>query len=134
MCGEIRKIANKLTLLEDRDPFRTEQTEKLLLKLERMGLIPAAQKLSQCEKITVAAFCRRRLPIIMVRLKMTQTVREAVTLVEQGHVRVGPDVMNDPAFLVTRAMEDFVTWTESSKIKRKIMKYHDKLDDFDLLQ
>jgi len=123
-----------LTLLEDRDPFRTEQTEKLLLKLERMGLIPAAQKLSQCEKITVAAFCRRRLPIIMVRLKMTQTVREAVTLVEQGHVRVGPDVMNDPAFLVTRAMEDFVTWTESSKIKRKIMKYHDKLDDFDLLQ
>jgi len=30
-------------------------------------------------------------------------------------------------------MEDFVTWVDSSKIKRNIMKYRDKLDDFDLL-
>jgi U3 small nucleolar ribonucleoprotein protein IMP3 len=29
-------------------------------------------------------------------------------------------------------MEDFVTWVDSSKIKRNIMKYRDKLDDFDL--
>lgn len=32
-----------------------------------------------------------------------------------------------------RNMEDFVTWVDSSKIKRNIMKYRDKLDDFDLL-
>lgn len=31
-----------------------------------------------------------------------------------------------------RNMEDFVTWVDSSKIKRNIMKYRDKLDDFDL--
>jgi U3 small nucleolar ribonucleoprotein protein IMP3 len=30
-------------------------------------------------------------------------------------------------------MEDYVTWVDSSKIKRTIMKYQDKLDDFDLL-
>lgn len=30
-------------------------------------------------------------------------------------------------------MEDFVTWVDSSKIKRNILKYRDKLDDFDLL-
>lgn len=30
-------------------------------------------------------------------------------------------------------MEDFVTWVDSSKIKRNIMQYRDKLDDFDLL-
>lgn len=51
----------------------------------------------------------------------------------QGHVRVGPQVVTDPAFLVTRSMEDFVTWVDSSKIKRTVMKYNDKLDDFDLL-
>lgn len=33
----------------------------------------------------------------------------------------------------SRNMEDFVTWVDSSKIKRNIMKYRDKLDDFDLL-
>lgn len=30
-------------------------------------------------------------------------------------------------------MEDFVTWVDSSKIKRSIMKYRDNLDDFDLM-
>jgi U3 small nucleolar ribonucleoprotein protein IMP3 len=56
-----------------------------------------------------------------------------LNLIEQGHVRCGTDVVTDPAFLVTRNMEDFVTWVDSSKIKRNILKYRDKLDDFDLL-
>jgi U3 small nucleolar ribonucleoprotein protein IMP3 len=30
-------------------------------------------------------------------------------------------------------MEDFVTWVDSSKIRRAVSKYNDKLDDFDLL-
>ena len=30
-------------------------------------------------------------------------------------------------------MEDFVTWVDSSKIKRNIMKYKDALDDYELL-
>ncbi|KAJ2244307.1 U3 small nucleolar ribonucleoprotein imp3 [Coemansia sp. RSA 454] len=64
---------------------------------------------------------------------MAQYVSEAVRLIEQGHVRVGPDTVTDSAFLVTRNMEDFVTWVDTSKIKRKILKYNDKLDDFDLL-
>lgn len=41
--------------------------------------------------------------------------------------------MNDPAFLVTRNMEDFITWVDSSKIKQNIMRYREKLDDFDLM-
>lgn len=56
-----------------------------------------------------------------------------VTFIEQGHIRVGPETVTDPAFLVTRTLEDFVTWVDTSKIKRKVMKYNDKLDDYDLL-
>ena len=51
----------------------------------------------------------------------------------QGHLRVGPTTVSDPAFLVTRAMEDFVTWVDTSKIRRKVEKYNDRLDDYDLL-
>ena len=51
----------------------------------------------------------------------------------QGHVRVGPEVVTDPAFIVTKAFEDFVTWVDNSKIKRTIQKYNDKLDDYELL-
>jgi hypothetical protein len=89
--------------------------------------------LNHSEKITVSSFCRRRLPVVMVRLKMAETLREAVTFVEQGHIRVGPETISDPAFLVTRTMEDLVTWVDTSKIKRTISRYNDKLDDYTLL-
>ena len=42
------------------------------------------------------------LPIIIVRNKMCENLRTATQLIEQGHVRVGPDVIKDTAFLVTR--------------------------------
>jgi U3 small nucleolar ribonucleoprotein protein IMP3 len=83
--------------------------------------------------IVVSAFCRRRLPVLLVRLKMSETLKEATTFIQQGHVRVGPHVITDPSFLVTRTFEDYITWVDSSKIKRVIMKYNDKLDDYDLL-
>jgi ribosomal protein S4 len=102
----------------------------LLEKLYNMGIITAQKQFSQVSKITVSAFCRRRLPIVMCRLKMAETVKEAVTFVEQGHIRVGPETVSDPAYLVTRNMEDFVTWVDTSKIKRKIMKYNDKVSNW----
>ena len=50
----------------------------------------------------------------------------------QGHVRVGPDVVKDPAFLVSRNLEDFVTWVDTSKIKKHLMEYKELRDDFDM--
>jgi U3 small nucleolar ribonucleoprotein protein IMP3 len=66
-------------------------------------------------------------------MKMAETLKQATTLIEQGHVRVGTEPVTDPAFLVTKTMEDYVTWVDTSKIKRKIETYNDRLDDFDLL-
>ena len=60
-------------------------------------------------------------------------MKEAVSLIEQGHIRVGPHAITDPAYLVSRSMEDYVTWVDTSRIKRTIMRYNDKLDDYDLL-
>jgi U3 small nucleolar ribonucleoprotein protein IMP3 len=98
-----------------------------------MGVVNTGSTLSQADGITVSAICRRRLPVIMVRLKMAETLREAMQYVRQGHVRVGPTIVTDSAFLVTRAFEDFVTWVDTSKIRKTIMKYNDKLDDYTLL-
>ena len=38
----------------------------------------------------------------MVKSKMAENIRAATKLIEQGHVRVGPEIVKDPAFLVTR--------------------------------
>lgn len=55
---------------------------------------------------------------------MVETIKEAVKLIEQGHVRVGTELIKDPAFLVTRKLEDYVTWVNSSKIKQHVLEYN----------
>ncbi|ORX71768.1 hypothetical protein DL89DRAFT_274169 [Linderina pennispora] len=120
---QTKKLAHRIALLDPKDPKRAES---------ETGTAGEAT-MSQVDKLTVSAFCRRRLPVVLCRLKMAEHISEAARLIEQGHVRVGPDTVTDPAFLVTRNMEDFITWVDTSKIKRKILKYNDKLDDYDLL-
>ena len=102
------------------------------MQLYGVGLIQT-KRLVACDKIAASTLCRRRLPVVLVRLKFAETMKEAVTLIEQGHIRVGPHAVTDPAYLVSRGMEDFVTWVDTSRIKRTIMRYNEKLDDYDLL-
>mmetsp|Transcript_2349 Transcript_2349/g.3900 ORF Transcript_2349/g.3900 Transcript_2349/m.3900 type:complete len:185 (-) Transcript_2349:420-974(-) len=133
ICGMVTKLTSVLKQLDPTDPLRIELTDQLLDKLHSMGVLPMKKSLVQCDKLATAAFCRRRVAVVMVRLKMAETLREASTFIEQGHVRVGPQTVTDPAFHVTRSMEDFVTWVDTSKIKRKVLAYNDRLDDYDLL-
>ncbi len=76
---------------------------------------------------------KRRGASVARRSRRTQNHLNFSLLVLFADVRVGTDVVTDPAFLVTRPMEDFVTWVDTSKIKRKVLKYNDRLDDYDLL-
>lgn len=132
ICGDIRRLANKLSLLPPTDPFRRKHEQLLLDKLYAMGVLTTKSKISDLEnKVTVSAICRRRLPVIMHRLKMAESIQDAVKFIEQGHVRVGPNLINDPAYLVTRNMEDYVTWVDNSKIKKTLLRYRNKIDDFD---
>ena len=133
LAGKIHSYILKLKLLSKDDLFRIKMTKNLLLKVYNMGLIHKQKSLSSCDKINASSFCRRRLPIVMVRLKMAENVSEAVQFIEEGHIRIGPNTITDTAFIVTRTLEDFITWAPTSKIKRTIAKYNDQLDDYVLL-
>ncbi|KAL7465120.1 hypothetical protein ACHAXS_005444 [Conticribra weissflogii] len=133
ICGMVTKLSNKLKTLKPDDPFRIAMTDQLLDKLYNTGILTTTKSLKKAEEITASALCRRRLPVVMVRMKMAQNLKMAITFIEQGQVRVGPNVVTDPAFMVTRSMEDFVTWVDSSKIRQAVYKYNDKLDDFDMM-
>lgn len=129
LCGMVTRFVHLIKKMEAQDPVRVQLSEALLEKLYSMGVIASRTSLALCDKLSTASFCRRRLAVVMVRLKMSETLREAATFIEQGHVRIGPETVTDPAFLVTRHMEDFITWVDTSKIKRKVDKYNDRLDD-----
>jgi U3 small nucleolar ribonucleoprotein protein IMP3 len=107
LAGKLRHLAHRIALLPPEFPFRRKQEDLLLEKLHDMGLLGVGGrgkgKLSDVErKITVSAFCRRRLGVVMTRLRMSETVSAANKFIEQGHVRVGTEVVTDSAFLVTR--------------------------------
>ncbi|KAJ3991670.1 alpha-L RNA-binding motif-containing protein [Lentinula boryana] len=154
LIGHLQTLITHLSLLPPLSPFRTSLESQILSKLYDVGVLPSpspsAAKLSDIRKLTVSAFCRRRLGVVMCQrglgkdgkgkgggggggLGMAESVSSATRFVEQGHVRVGTEVVRDPAYLVTRRMEDFVTWVDTSKMKRTVMRYNDELDDFDLL-
>lgn len=113
LAGKLRHLAHRLSLLPPESTFRRKQEDVLLEKLHDMGLLGIGGggkgKLSDVEKkITVSAFCRRRLGVVMTRLRMSETVSAANKFVEQGHVRVGTEVVTDPAFLVTRYVDSLL--------------------------
>lgn len=107
LAGQLRHLAHRISLLPPASPFRRKQEDLLLEKCNHMGLLGIGGggkgKLSDVErKITVSAFCRRRLGVVMTRSRMAETVSTANRFIEQGHVRVGTEVVTDSAFLVTR--------------------------------
>ncbi|KYO34111.1 U3 small nucleolar ribonucleoprotein protein IMP3 [Alligator mississippiensis] len=112
--------------------FRARCTAALLGKLQALGLVSSARSLEQCDRVTASSFCRRRLPCVLLRLRMAPNLRAAVAFVEQGHVRVGPEAVTDPAFLVPRALEDFITWAPGSRLRRHLLDYNQERDDFDV--
>lgn len=60
---------------------------------------------------------------------MSEFIKNATDLIEHGHVRVGTEVVKDPAFLVSRTLEDFVTWVDSSAIRKHVMEYNNMVSD-----
>ena len=88
----MRKIAEKIAAIDAKHPFRTESSGLLLEKLYILGLIPTKWDLEAASKVSASSFCRRRLPVVMVRNKMSENIKNASQLVEQGHVRIGTEV------------------------------------------
>ena len=133
VCGYISKLANELSLLPVEDPFRQRLIAQLLDKLYDAGVINSKASLEALTSVSVASFCRRRLAVVLMRLRMAETLKEAITFIEQGHIRVGPETIRDPSFHISRLTEDFITWADASKIKRKIAQFAGQVDDYDML-
>ena len=91
------------------------------------------QSIEDIEKVTVSAFLRRRLVVMLKLLKFVETLSEAETYIQQGHVAVGKEIIRDPDYLVSRKMEDHISWDDKSKIKRKVQQFKEEADDYDLL-
>ena len=48
-----------------------------------MGVVTTKKSLVQLEQLSTASFCRRRLSVVLVRLKMSENMKEACQFIEQ---------------------------------------------------
>ena len=138
-----------------RNEVRKKCTAELVDKLYNIGLI-RTKRLKTCSQITVHNFCKRRLPVFIINngmlnaplaiagkgvlMKKIKLFKNfdfyfhsfffflSVKYVQHGHVRVGPNVVRDPAFFINRDNEDFINWADS--FKQKINTYKDERDDY----
>ena len=128
MCHKIWELCDKIGSQPIDDPFRNQCSQELIEKLYSIGVIKT-KRLKKCNSVNVKAFCRRRLPVYVCQSGMfSGPVSTAVKYVKHGHIRVGPNVVTDPAFLVTRNHEDFIGWTQN--FKNKIENYNEVRDDY----
>uniref|UniRef100_A0AC34QKJ6 Ribosomal protein S4/S9 N-terminal domain-containing protein n=1 Tax=Panagrolaimus sp. JU765 TaxID=591449 RepID=A0AC34QKJ6_9BILA len=132
LSKEIREVAALIKNIPDGNPNKKKLERKLLSKLYNIGLIPAIDELEHCEEINASTFCRRRLPSVMAFMKMCANIEQSTKFVEQGHVRLGVDLVTDPAFIVTRTMSDLITWANASKIRKHVESYNNIRDDFEI--
>ena len=100
----ITSMICKIKQLPPDDAFRIKATEQLLEKLFNMGIINSRENIQVAEKISVSAFCRRRLAVLLCSLKFSETMKESITFIEQGHVRIGTETVTEPSMLVTRQL------------------------------
>jgi len=130
VVGMIRKLAETLTRLADTDPTKLAVARKLINLLYDAGIIHA-RKLVECTKVNVSSLCERRLPMVMVKRGMIKTFTHGDEFVQHGHVRVGTKTLSDPSVLISRSMEEYVTWSDGSKIKRKVEEFNGVQDDYE---
>lgn len=130
LVGKMQRLTNTLRQMPPEDKVRIELTKDFVDRVYQLGIIKTPQ-LSACADINVASICQRRLPVVMVRLKFCQRIKDADLYVRQGHVRVGADIVTNPATIVSREMEDYIQWAHGSKIEEHVKKFNKELDDFD---
>lgn len=132
LVGLIRGLMTQLRYLPPESKIRMEVTQQLTTKLYEMGLISDRTGLAEVDKCGVEAFCKRRLPSVLVALKMAPNCKFASDFIEHGHVRVAATQVRDPAFLVPRELDDYVTWTAGSAIRKQIESFGNTRDDAEL--
>lgn len=132
LVGRITSLVAELRKLPAACPTKIETTSALLDKLYRLGVIKSTQSLDLCVKLPVSAFCRRRVTEVLKRLRFAEHSEHAENIVLQGHIRCGKDIIRETDVLITREMEDNLTWAEGSKYKRAIKEFRGEADDYDL--
>ncbi|KAI5133997.1 U3 small nucleolar ribonucleoprotein IMP3 [Nematocida ausubeli] len=124
IVGKIRRLTLALAKLNDNEPTKQIIAKELTNRLYTLGLI-GSKTLLECAKVGVGSFCKRRLSSILPAIEMVPDIKTSMAFIKGGHVKVGVDTVTDPALIITRSMEDYITWRDGSKVKETISAFNE---------
>eukprot|EP00435_Cladocopium_sp_Y103_P010843 s1873_g2.t2 len=118
--------------IEDREDYTKYQKVAKLI----MMLCARLRKLKSSDedriKMTEILLDKLYSLVVIVRMKFADGLSKAISYIKQGEIRIGPDVVTNPALHITRDMEDLrdlglafdhITWAEGSKMRRHIKEF-----------
>jgi len=109
-----RRRARELAAKKDKE------AEKILLdKLYRLGLLEKNATLDDVLSLTVEDILERRLQTMVFKKNLANTPKHARQLIVHGHIAVDGRRTIYPSFLVTRELEDKISFYKDSPLAKK---------------
>jgi len=97
---------------------RDKEEEKVLLdKLHKMGLLGKNAGLDDVLSLMVENLLERRLQTVVLKKNMANTPKQARQLITHGHIAIEGRRTIYPSFIVTRDLEDKISFYKGSSIK-----------------
>jgi small subunit ribosomal protein S4 len=97
---------------------RDKEEEKVLLnKLYKMGLLSKNADLDDVLSLNIEILLERRLQTVIIKKNMANTPKQARQLITHGHIAVEGRRTIFPSFIITRDLEDKISFYKGSSIK-----------------
>jgi small subunit ribosomal protein S4 len=100
---------------------RDKVQEKVLIdKLHKMGLLEKDASVDAVLSLTSEKLLERRLQTFVFKKNLANTIRHSRQLITHGHIAVDGRKIVYPSFIVTRGLEDKISFYKSPKLKAPI--------------
>lgn len=122
--SKIRTTARDLLKEDESSPRRAFEGPALLRRLQRYGILETSKnKLDYVLSLTVEDFLNRRLQTIVKQKNLASSIHQARCMIEQGHIRVGDQIVTNPGFMVRLSQEQNVDLVATSTLNENSGKH-----------
>ena len=115
VLAHVRKAARVLLTLPEKDPKRIFQSQALLRRMARYGLLNEDMlKLDYVLQLSTKKFLDRRLQTKVYKQGLAKSIHHARVLIKQRHIRVGKQITNASSFMVRVDSEKHIDFALNS--------------------
>ncbi|MEM3382050.1 MAG: 30S ribosomal protein S4 [Candidatus Bathyarchaeia archaeon] len=106
ILSRIRGIARSLLGKSGEEKVRLEK--EFLQSLTRRGILPENATLDHVLDLSIKDILERRLQTLTYRKGLARTIHQARQLISHGHIKIGPNRVYSPSYLVPKAHEQHI--------------------------